>query len=82
MSRTASTIVRCTHRIRCSLMSVHFLFVGLARDLVRIAFSGRSLIARKGRAGGAHSAAARLGMNRMTLLTRMKKFGIYAKQYG
>jgi formate hydrogenlyase transcriptional activator len=35
----------------------------------------------KGRVGGADGAAARLGMNRTTLLSRMKKFGIYAKQY-
>jgi formate hydrogenlyase transcriptional activator len=35
----------------------------------------------KGRVGGADGAAALLGMNRTTLLSRMKKFGIYAKQY-
>jgi formate hydrogenlyase transcriptional activator len=35
----------------------------------------------KGRVGGADGAAARLGMNRTTLLSRMKKFGIFAKQY-
>jgi len=35
----------------------------------------------KGRVGGADGAAARLQMNRTTLLSRMKKFGIYAKQY-
>jgi formate hydrogenlyase transcriptional activator len=35
----------------------------------------------KGRVGGADGAAARLGMNRTTFLSRMKKFGIYAKQY-
>jgi formate hydrogenlyase transcriptional activator len=35
----------------------------------------------KGRVGGADGAAARLRMNRTTLLSRMKKFGIYAKQY-
>jgi hypothetical protein len=35
----------------------------------------------KGRVGGADGAAARLGMNRTTLLSRMRKFGIYAKQY-
>ena len=39
------------------------------------------LTACKGRVGGADGAAARLGMNRTTLLSRMKKFGIYAKQY-
>src|SRR3984893_11791042 len=41
----------------------------------------QALIECKGRAGGAHGAAARLGINRTTLLSRMKKFGIYAKQY-
>ena len=41
----------------------------------------RALIACKGRVGGGDGAAARLGMNRTTLLSRMKKFGIYAKQY-
>jgi formate hydrogenlyase transcriptional activator len=40
-----------------------------------------ALTACKGRVGGADGAAARLGMNRTTLLSRMKKFGIYAKQY-
>ena len=41
----------------------------------------RVLSACKGRVGGADGAAACLGMNRTTLLSRMKKFGIYAKQY-
>jgi len=41
----------------------------------------RALSACKGRVGGAEGAAARLGMNRTTLLSRMKKFGIHAKQY-
>jgi formate hydrogenlyase transcriptional activator len=41
----------------------------------------RALTACKGRVGGADGAAARLGMNRTTLLSRMKKFDIYAKQY-
>jgi formate hydrogenlyase transcriptional activator len=41
----------------------------------------RALTACKGRVGGADGAAARLGMNRTTLLSRMKKFGIYAKEY-
>ena len=41
----------------------------------------RALTACKGRVGGADGAAVRLGMNRTTLLSRMKKFGIYAKQY-
>jgi formate hydrogenlyase transcriptional activator len=41
----------------------------------------RALTACKGRVGGADGAAARLGMNRTTFLSRMKKCGIYAKQY-
>ena len=41
----------------------------------------RALTACKGRVGGADGAAARLGMNRTTLLSRMKKLGIYSKQY-
>jgi formate hydrogenlyase transcriptional activator len=40
-----------------------------------------ALAACKGRVGGADGAAACLGVNRTTLLARMKKFGIYAKQY-
>jgi formate hydrogenlyase transcriptional activator len=40
-----------------------------------------ALTACKGRVGGADGAATRLGMNRTTLLSRMKKFRIYAKQY-
>jgi len=41
----------------------------------------RALTVCKGRVGGADGAAARLGTNRTTLLSRMKKFGIYPKQY-
>jgi formate hydrogenlyase transcriptional activator len=41
----------------------------------------QALAASRGRVGGSDGAAARLGMNRTTLLSRMKKFGIYAKQY-
>jgi formate hydrogenlyase transcriptional activator len=41
----------------------------------------RAPTACKGRVGGAEGAAALLGMNRSTLPSRMKKFGIYAKQY-
>src|ERR1700756_3555463 len=41
----------------------------------------RALTACHGRVGGADGAAAALGMNRTTFLSRMKKFGIYAKQY-
>jgi formate hydrogenlyase transcriptional activator len=41
----------------------------------------RALTACRGRVGGADGAAARLGMHRTTLLARMKKFAIYAKQY-
>ena len=40
-----------------------------------------ALIACKGRVGGVSGAAALLGLNRSTLLTRMRKFGIYPKQY-
>jgi formate hydrogenlyase transcriptional activator len=35
----------------------------------------------KGRVGGATGAAARMGINRNTLVSRMKKFGIHPKQY-
>jgi formate hydrogenlyase transcriptional activator len=41
----------------------------------------RALTDCKGRVGGTDGAAARLGINRSTLLSRMKKLGIYAKQY-
>jgi transcriptional regulator with GAF, ATPase, and Fis domain len=41
----------------------------------------RALTVSRGRVGGTDGAAARLGMNRTTLLSRMKKFGIFAKQY-
>jgi formate hydrogenlyase transcriptional activator len=41
----------------------------------------RVLSACKGRVGGADGAAARRGMNRTTLLSRMNRFGICAKQY-
>ena len=41
----------------------------------------RALTTCKGRVGGADGAAARLGMNRTTFVSRMRKFGIYAKQY-
>jgi formate hydrogenlyase transcriptional activator len=35
----------------------------------------------KGRVGGSDGAATRLGINRTTLMYRMRKFGIYAKLY-
>src|SRR5579863_109910 len=41
----------------------------------------RALTTCKGRVGGADGAAASLGINRTTFLSRMKKLGIYAKQY-
>ena len=41
----------------------------------------RALTTCRGSVGGAYGAAARLGVNRTTLLWRMKKYGIYAKQY-
>ena len=44
-------------------------------DIVRI------LTECNGRVGGDRGAAARLGLNRTTLLSRMKKFGIHAKQF-
>jgi len=40
-----------------------------------------ALTACSGRVGGVDGAAAHLGMNRTTLLARMKKLGIYAKRY-
>jgi formate hydrogenlyase transcriptional activator len=39
------------------------------------------LLPTKGRVGGADGAAARMGINRTTLLSRMKKFGINPAQY-
>ncbi len=41
----------------------------------------RALTECKGRVGGADGAAARLRLNRTTLLSRMKKFGIDARQF-
>ena len=41
----------------------------------------RALTESKGRVGGEDGAAARLGLNRTTLLSRMKKFGIDPKQF-
>jgi formate hydrogenlyase transcriptional activator len=41
----------------------------------------RVLAETKGRVGGADGAAARMGINRTTLLSRMKKFGINPAQY-
>jgi formate hydrogenlyase transcriptional activator len=41
----------------------------------------RALGESKGRVGGADGAAARMGLNRTTLLSRMKKFGIDPGQY-
>jgi formate hydrogenlyase transcriptional activator len=41
----------------------------------------RALSGSKGRVGGADGAAARMGMNRTTLYSRMKKLGIHPKQY-
>jgi formate hydrogenlyase transcriptional activator len=41
----------------------------------------RALTDSKGRVGGEDGAAARLGLNRTTLLSRMKKFSISAKQF-
>ena len=41
----------------------------------------RALTESKGRVGGSDGAAARMGINRTTLLSRMKKLGIDARQY-
>jgi len=41
----------------------------------------RALTETKGRVGGAGGAAAKIGINRTTLLARMKKFGIDPRQY-
>ena len=41
----------------------------------------RALADSKGRVGGEDGAAARLGINRTTLLSRMKKLGLNAKQF-
>jgi len=41
----------------------------------------RALTQSKGRVGGADGAAARMGINRTTLLARIKKFGINPRQY-
>jgi formate hydrogenlyase transcriptional activator len=41
----------------------------------------RALTETKGRVGGAHGAATRTGMNRTTLLARMKKLGIDPRDY-
>ena len=41
----------------------------------------RALTESKGRVGGADGAASRMGVNRTTLLARMKKFGIDPRQY-
>jgi formate hydrogenlyase transcriptional activator len=41
----------------------------------------RALTESKGRVGGVDGAAARMGINRTTLLSRIKKFGIIPDQY-
>jgi len=41
----------------------------------------RALTESKGRVGGADGAAARMGIHRTTLITRMKKLGIDPRQY-
>jgi transcriptional regulator with GAF, ATPase, and Fis domain len=41
----------------------------------------RALTESKGRVGGAEGAAAGMGMNRTTLLARMKKLGIDPRDY-
>ena len=41
----------------------------------------RALTESKGRVGGVDGAAARMGINRTTLLSRMRKFGIDSSRY-
>jgi formate hydrogenlyase transcriptional activator len=41
----------------------------------------RALTECKGRVGGDDGAAARLGINRTTLLSRIKKLGIHPRQF-
>jgi len=41
----------------------------------------RALTETRGRVGGADGAAARMGLNRTTLLSRIKKFGINPRHY-
>jgi len=41
----------------------------------------RALTESKGRVGGADGAAARLGLNRTTLLSRIQKLGLDPKQF-
>jgi transcriptional regulator with GAF, ATPase, and Fis domain len=56
---------------------------GVAEEYARKQREGivRALSECRGRVGGVDGAAARLGINRTTLLSRMKKFGIHPKQY-
>ncbi len=41
----------------------------------------RALTESKWRVGGTDGAAARMGINRTTLLARMKKLGIYSRDF-
>ena len=41
----------------------------------------RALTECRGRVGGEDGAAARLGLNRTTLLSRMKKLGLHPRQF-
>jgi formate hydrogenlyase transcriptional activator len=41
----------------------------------------RALTESKGRVGGGDGAAARIGINRTTLLSRMRKFGLNPQQF-
>jgi transcriptional regulator with GAF, ATPase, and Fis domain len=41
----------------------------------------RALTEAKGRVGGTDGAAARIGINRTTLISRMKKLGVDPRQY-
>lgn len=53
------------------LLRLHYVLAG----------EGNHTVVLRGRVGGTDGAAARLGTNRTTLLSRMKKLGIYAKQF-
>jgi transcriptional regulator with GAF, ATPase, and Fis domain len=52
-----------------------------ARDQIQRDDIMRALTESKGRVGGRDGAAARMGLNRTTLLARMRKLGIDPKQY-
>jgi transcriptional regulator of acetoin/glycerol metabolism len=65
----------------CRIISSIFSFISDEYERRQRDETIRALTACKGRVGGTDGAAASLEMNRATFLSRMKKFGIYAKQY-